>query len=232
MARGEWTQLDGQYNYPTAMAALGDRLYVAEAGKIWRVDASGDYAAISDDEWRSRFLVSVAGSILSFEESGRLYRIDPRDASYTELDGGWDGALAATAGGDAAYAISKSGTLYRVEPSDGSYTEFDGDYRGTTVLVAAGGGLITIDEAGGMYHVVPRDGTFEKLDDSWQNSTCGAGDDHSLFVAAAKALYSVDPRTGVYERLGEDPWNSKMMALMGGALFTIEPNGGLYRVTL
>src|SRR4051812_47004766 len=111
--RGEWKELDGTWTNPTAATALGDRLYIAEGGSIWRVDDTGAYEAIGEDEWRSRFLVGVSGMLVSVEPGGSMYRIDPDTGAWTALDGDWSNTIAACAGGDYVYLVERSGTLYR-----------------------------------------------------------------------------------------------------------------------
>jgi hypothetical protein len=231
MARGEWTQLSGEWANPTAMTALGDRLYITE-GTLYRVDSTGGYEALGDDEWRSRWVLAAAGWLVTIEESGAMYRVDPKDGSWVQLESSWGTTIAATAGGDSIFVISRSGMLYRVQPSDGSYQEIEGEFADTQLLVAAGGALVSIEPNGRMYRISAKDGTWEQYDDSWHHCRAAAGDDHTLYVVSGDQLWAMDVKTGTYEQIGTDSWGSRLLAVMGGALYSLEPDGRLYRVEL
>jgi hypothetical protein len=170
--------------------------------------------------------------ITAIEPNGGMYRVEPADGTWTQLEGDWQHVTAATGGGDAVYVVERSGTLYRAEPSTGAYREIEGDFRDSTMLVAAGDALITVDGNGRMYRVSAHEGAWQPLEDSWTHCRAAAGDAQSLYVVSGETLYAVDPRTGTYAALGEDPWSSKHLALMGGSLFSLEPDGGLYRIAL
>lgn len=232
MTRGDWKQLDSTWATVTAATALGDRVYAASDGGLYRVDADGDYEALSDDEWRSSYLVGVAGYLVSIEPNGGMYRVDPKDGAYTELEGNWQSVIAATAGGDFVFVIEKSGTLYRVSPADGSYLELNDGFVSTAILTAAAGTLVTIDDSGAMCRVSPKDGTWVEVDQTWSNTRAAAGDDRAAYLVSGEGLYALDPHTGDYEELTNATWASQHLVVMGGHLFSFEPGGGLYRIEL
>lgn len=216
----------------TAATSLGDRIYAASDGGLYRVDADGEYEAISDDEWRSSFLVGVAGYLVSIEPNGGMYRVDPKDGAYSELEGNWQSVIVATAGGDFVFAIEKSGTLYRISPADGSYVELNDGFTTTTCLTAAAGTLVTVDSAGTLCRVSPKDGAWEEVDHTWANSRTAAGDDRAAYVACGEGIYAVDPHAGTFEELTDTTWGSRHLVAMGGRLFSFEASGGLYRIDL
>jgi hypothetical protein len=232
MTRGDWQQLTSGWEHAHSMTALGSQLYVADTHTLYRVDDAGEYEAVGDDTWQPRFLVGVSGYLLDIEPGGALYRIDPRDTSYEQLDGTWQDVELACAGGDWLYVIDSRGTLYRVSPADGSYTELEGGWSGTTALTAAAGCLVAITDGGTMYRVNPKDGSYEELPDSWRDTGAAAGDDHRAYVRCATTLYQVDPSDGSYEHLTDTTWQSRLLAVAGSSLFTIEPGGTMYRISL
>lgn len=232
MTRGDWKQLDSTWNDVSAATSVADRIYAVAQGGLYRVDADGGYDVVSDDEWRSTWMVGVAGYLVSIEPNGGMYRVDPRDGSFAELDGNWQSTIAATAGGDYVYVIEKSGTLYRVSPADGSYTELNDGFTATTCLTAAAGTLVLIDAAGTLCRVSPKDGSWEDVDHTWANSRTAAGDDQRAYVASGEGLYAVDPHTGSYEELTDTTWGPRHLVTMGGRLFSFEGAGGLYRIEL
>lgn len=231
MTRGEWTQLASSWPHLTAAAAVGDRVFAACDGAIWRIDDAGGYEQLGDDEWRSRFLVGVANHLVAIEPGGGMFRIDPVTGSWVQLDGDWSTVIAATAGGDAIFVVERSGSLYRVEPADGSYHLLGDGFESTAALAAAAGMLVSIEGAA-MYRISPKDATSELVDTAWADTRTLAGDDRAVYAACGEALYAVDPRDGSYENLGDGVWTTQRMVVMGGALYTFEGGGDLYRVEL
>jgi len=232
MARGDWTQLDGTWERLAALTAVGDRMYAVCDGSLWRIDESGGYEQVGDDEWRARFLIGVSGFLIAIEPDGRMYRLDPRDASYVELDGAWDTTIAACAGGDAVFVIERAGALYRVEPADGSYHQLGDGYENTVAMAAAAGALVTFESHGAMYRTGPKDGSWEHVGDGWANLRAAAGDDRAAYAACGDTLYSVDVQDGGYEGLTDTTWASTHLVVMNGGLYAVEPTGGLYRIEL
>jgi len=232
MARGDWKQLDGTWERLGAVTSLGDRLYAICDGALWRIDETGAYEQLGDDEWRSSFLIGVAGYLVSIEPNGAMYRVDPHDASYVELEGDWSSTIAACAGGDAVFVIERSGTLYRVEPADASYHALGDGYEHTSALAAASGALVTFDKAGAMYRISPKDGSWDHVSDGWAGLRAAAGDDRAAYGACGDTLYAVGVQDGSYEGLTDTTWASTHLTVMGGALYAFEPTGGVYRIEL
>ena len=232
MARGDWKQLGDSWERLGTVTALHDGLYAACDAAIWKIDDTGAYTQLGDDEWRTRFLIGVAGHLVAIEPDGRIYRIDPRDASYVELDGSWDGAIAACAGGDAVFVIDRAGDLYRVEPADGSYHQLGDGYEDTIGLTAAGGALVTFDAGGAMFRISAKDGSWDRVANGWAGLRAAAGDDRAAYGACGDTLYAVDVQTGDYEGLTDTTWASTHLVVRDGALLVFEPSGGLYRIEL
>lgn len=229
--RGSWTNLGGTWGNVAAAATLGDRVYAAAGGLLWRVDRDGACDAVGDEEWHPRFLVGVAGYVVSIEPGGGMYRIDPTDGSSVELDGDWSATIAACAGGDAIFVIERSGTLFRVEPADGSYHAIADGFDAAQLVTAAGGALLTV-EHDGLYRISPKTGAWELLSSGWHGVGALAGEPRAAYLACAGSLYAVDPQDGTHEPLTDTSWGGGPMAVMGGRLFVFDPDGHLYRIDL
>jgi hypothetical protein len=232
MARGDWTELDSTWPHLDAATGLVDHLYAASDGALWRIDATGAYQQVGDEEWRPHQLVGVAGHLVALDRGGALYRVDPADGSWVQLDGDWSSAIAMTAGGDAVFVIERSGSLYRVEVADGSYHHLGDGFERTVAFAAAAGGLVTIEGDGTMYRVSARDAEATLVDTAWAGTRALAGDDHRLYAQTGESLYAVDPGDGAYEPIGEGTWNTRILVVLGGALHAFEQAGSLYRVQL
>jgi len=230
MTRGQWHELESTWDAPAA-TALDQHLYIAEGGSIFRCDRWGAYETMSED-WSPRFLVGVAGSLVTIETGGEMYRIAPGDGRWDPLDDSWSDAIAATAAGDYVYVVERSGHLYRVAPGDGSYVQIGDDHRDVTCMTAAAGHLITFESTGCMYRVSPRTGAWEEIDDDWRNVRCVASDGKLVYAAVGETIFSIDPADGRFEGLNDTYWNTRHLVGTPDALYAIERDGGLWRIEL
>lgn len=231
MTRGDVTQLDGTWNLVTAMTGLGDTLYVTSEHALYRVDARG-YEAIGDDTWDSAHLVGVDGALIAIEPGGGMYRIDPADGTWRQLEGDWSAATHAAGRGDALYVIERSGTLYRVDPTTGGHRELDAGYESTIAFTAAGDTLIALDGEGVIHRVSLEDGSWAALPETWGGAILAAGDGRRCYLASRDTFHDVDPATGVGEPLLDTPWRKVRMAVAGTGLYVLAEPGLMYRIDL
>ncbi len=214
------------------MTGLGGALYIASNSAIYQVDRNGEYQTVGNDTWSSKHLVGVAGVLISIEPGGGMFRLDPATREYRELEGDWSSTIAATAHDGALYVIDRGGALYRVSPGDGSYTQLEGGFASTACLTAAGDALLTIEQSGSMYRVSTADGTWSRLDETWAGARAAAGDATTAYVASGESMFTVDPTDGTYADFTDTTWTTRLLAVAGPALYSLESGGALYRIEL
>jgi outer membrane protein assembly factor BamB len=66
--------------------------------------------------------------------------------------------------------------------------------------------------------------------DSWAGSTAAACIRGEIFVVNGQVLYALNVAAGTYRRASEEAWSTRFMVSDGRSLYTIEEDGGLYRV--
>lgn len=67
-------------------------------------------------------------------------------------------------------------------------------------------------------------------DQTWEGTTAMACHGNKLYAVQSEQLFELDPASKKCRRLGEDRWSSLFMVSDGKSLYTIEGDGGLYRV--
>jgi hypothetical protein len=106
----------------SAAAALADKLYVVDSGRLYEVShRDGSRRIVGNDRWQNTAAMGAAGGYLYLVCDNRLYEVDPR----TEKRRGvgipeWANTKAIVMVGDKLHIVS-NGWVYRVNPTDGSY---------------------------------------------------------------------------------------------------------------
>jgi hypothetical protein len=86
---GGFQRLDRDWSTVRAACAVGAEL-VAAAGHLFVIEPGGaGWHQLSEAEFEPKLLLGDGESLYSVEENGSLYRIDPRDGSWEQLDGSW-----------------------------------------------------------------------------------------------------------------------------------------------
>lgn len=81
-----YDEISDGWGEATAMAALGDKLYIIDRGTLYQVDASGEQSELNDG-WDEATHMTAMGGALWIIDRGTLYRVDPASAGD---DDDWD----------------------------------------------------------------------------------------------------------------------------------------------
>ena len=106
----------------SAAAALADRLYVVDSGRLYEVNpADGSRRIVGEDRWQNTAAMGAAGGYLYLVCDNQLYEVDPKTEKRRRVGiPGWANTKAIVAVGDKLHIVS-NGWLHRVNPGDGSY---------------------------------------------------------------------------------------------------------------
>jgi hypothetical protein len=71
-----YQEIRSGWDNATAMASLGDKIYIIDNGTLYAVDAEGEYTEVSSG-WSGATLLTVMNGSLWVIHSGTLYRVEP-----------------------------------------------------------------------------------------------------------------------------------------------------------
>jgi hypothetical protein len=105
----------------SAAAALADRLYVVDSGRLYEVSATdGSRRSVGNDNWQNTAAMAAAGNYLYLVCDNQLYEVDPKTGARRSVGKpDWESTKAIVTVGDKLYIVS-NGWLHRVNPKDGS----------------------------------------------------------------------------------------------------------------
>jgi hypothetical protein len=221
----EWRRIGEPCAFDGAqgMAWHDGALFIVDRGTLYRLTSDGDAQRLGDAQWNTRQLVSAGGALLSFEETGGLYRVLP--------DGDWEpiaeaGAFvhlhAATALGDDSYAAD-GGSVYKLRAP---FTEAEPVAEWPARLVAATGNVVAAVSDESLYLL---DGT--RLPVELTDIHAVAGWQKRLWIQAGGGFYVVHPLEAMCENVESDGvWNTRFL-VGGDALYALEDSGSLYALS-
>jgi len=105
----------------SAAAALADRLYVVDGGRLYEVNPDdGSRQSVGEDRWQNTAAMAAAGNFLYLVCDSQLYEVDSKTGARRSVGKpDWESTKAILAVGDKLYIVSNS-WLHRVNPKDGS----------------------------------------------------------------------------------------------------------------
>ena len=105
----------------SAAAALADRLYVVDSGRLYEVNPDGgSRRSVGDDRWQNTPAMAAAGNYLYLVSDNQLYEVDPKTGARRSVGKpDWESTKAIVTVSDKLYIVS-NGWLHRVNPKDGS----------------------------------------------------------------------------------------------------------------
>jgi hypothetical protein len=209
------------------------RLFVVANTTMYVVDPhDGSCQTYGSESWKSAFLISAGGRLLSLEETGTLYEVT--EAGYTLIEGDWRNTTALVTKGDAFFTVS-NGTLYKVDPQTAEYLTVGSDSWKPRFLLTLGGKLFSVEESGTLYSIDPWTGEYQALAGDWRNATCGAVVDGALCILASGTWYRVDPATGEDTAIEMDTsWDTVAAIPFADQRFMLcfERSGSLWKFSL
>ena len=146
---GGFQRLDRDWSTVRAACAVGAEL-VAAAGHLFVIEPGGaGWHQLSEAEFEPKLLLGDGESLYSVEENGSLYRIDPRDGSWEQLDGSWGDVCAGAARKGGIFLATESGTLYVI--GKGGWAPIaEGAPPGCRFLFLTGPRLYALEHDGGL----------------------------------------------------------------------------------
>jgi hypothetical protein len=140
------------------------------------------------------------------------------------------GARGAVTLGDAIFVCGEDGRLWRMSRTGASAEPVGDGERRTRLLAAARGQLYAFDEGGPLFAIDPASAAAQRLDGDFLEIHVAAGSGDELYVSG-EGLFAVGP-SGERSAIGEATWNPRILLPDGESLFSVEENGGLYRIAL
>jgi len=236
MTAGAYREV-GEHRWPdvTAMAGLGDLLYLVSRRGLYQLDpATASYRPMGDEVWDVNWLAGAAGALFAIDESGTMFRIDPADGSYRELGehATWARAQAIAGSAEALYVVDGTG-LYAVVLDTGGYQQIGGEPWEPLAMVATPE-LHVINEDGTLYRIAVPDGEWEVIGDDrdWAGAAAVATAGGRIYVVVNEHLYQVDPASGEHGAVSEENWDVTHLAAARGRLYARTPDDRLYEIDL
>lgn len=230
MAQGDWRELEKSVDlsHATAATVLGDTVYVVNGGRLYSMNVTtGACLPLGSEAWDTCHMAAACNRLITLEEDGSLYRVDPRTGRSQKVGFGWEHATAAAGLGNRLYAVA-GGTLYVVNPEDGSFEAVCKDTVCTDLLATVGHQLVCVDDGGMMVRVDPATGAHRELESGWVDALALAGNQECIYAVADGSLFTVDPETGSFEQLGEQVWNSRFLLCVGHHVVSLEESGRVF----
>lgn len=226
MARGDYTELTGNWEGATVAVASGDRIYIAANGLLLALDPETDTHEELPGEWSLRGLVPIGESFLGFDGGGALFRME-RSGSWQGLDQTFEDLRVAVGADGKAFAVGES-LLYEVDLQGKSRL-----LRGSWDPAAAGsvGKAIYFAQTDGeLFRLDPKTGDYKQLEGTFVTPTAMTGHtDGRLYLISDNALYDIDPATGSHERLSGG-WEVAHLVSCGTKLYAFATSGTLYAI--
>ena len=228
---------DDDWRSASAAAVHGGELYAVRDGRLWIVDLrDGGGRALGDQRWSSRWLLSAGApglrSLLSIEEDGALWRIDPAPGTRQRLAGDWRGTTAACAQGDHFWACA-GGKLYRADPGSGAWQVLaSSEPWRSRLLLSVGARIYSLEQGGTLFALDTTTGDYRAFQGDWSGCAAGAAANGRLQLLCAGLWNDVDPLDGRWTEL--DPgtvWRTRLAVPSpdGRGLLCFDADGSLYR---
>jgi hypothetical protein len=106
----------------SAAAALADRLYLVDSGRLYEVNpADGSRRSVGNDNWQNTAAMAATGKYLYLVSDSQLYEVDPKTGVRRSMGKpDWTNTQVIVTSGGKLY-IASNGWLHQVNPSDGSH---------------------------------------------------------------------------------------------------------------
>jgi hypothetical protein len=224
MARGDYTELSGNWEGATVATASGDRLYVGVNGLLIKIDPATDTHEELPGDWTLRGLVPIGESFLGFDGGGALFRME-RSGSWVGLDQTFEDLRVAVGAGTKAFAVGES-LLYELD-LEGKMRHLRGSWD-PAAAGSVGSKVFFAQNDGELFRLDPKTGDYEQLEGTYVTPTAMTGHtDGRLYLISDNALYDIDPATGEHERLSGG-WELSHLVSCGTKLYAFATSGALY----
>jgi hypothetical protein len=156
---GGFARLDRDWSTVRAACAVGpfsgephdEIMLVAAAGHLFVIEPGGaGWHQLGEAEYDPKLLLGDGESLYSVEENGSLYRIDPKDGSWEQLDGSWGDVCAGAARKGGIFLATESGTLYVVGKGGAWAPVAEGAPPAAKFLFLTGRRLYALEGDGGL----------------------------------------------------------------------------------
>jgi hypothetical protein len=93
----EWDSLGTGWEATEAITAMDGYVYIAQGGKLWKIDADSGAKTILTSEWGGTVAMTNYNGFIYSVQSGKLWRTDPATGLSVVLSSGWDHVQTMTA---------------------------------------------------------------------------------------------------------------------------------------
>lgn len=226
MARGDYTELTGNWEGASVAVARGDRIYIAANGLLFVLDPEADTYEQLPGEWTLRGLVPIGESFLGFDGGGALFRME-RSGAWEGLDQTFEDLRVVVGADGKAYAVGAS-LLYELD-LDGNSRLIEGSWD-PACAGSVGTAVFFAQHDGDLFRLDPKTGDYQQLAGTFVTPTAMTGHaDGRLYLISDNALYDVDPATGSHERLSEG-WVVSHLVSCGTKLYAFATSGAVYAI--
>ena len=185
------------------------------------------------------FASATNGTLLTIEQSGKLYKTDPVTAVWSQISAtSYANTVLMFAGGKNVFTIEKDGTLYRTNPESGDWVLLGniGEWAKTIAGVAVYGYLYTVKANGILYATNVNTGIWHQVGKAEFGNTKYLFDANGKLFSIEKdgSLYEISQSDGSRKKTGvSGAWVETIAGTtMNGKLYTIENDGSLFETDL
>lgn len=196
--------------------------------------AAGAFA-FDVDFSRTMALAVVGNNLYTIDQRGSLFRTDLATGKSVQIGGpDFGNALQMFAAGGALFTLDRDGNLYRINPVDGAWSLIGkaGNRRRARFGTGAGDKGYVIESQGEIFEVDPASGGWRPITEpDFIGTRYFLGDKQSLYtIDGFGDIRAVSLTNGASRRVGNsNDWvNTKLAAVLGGKIYTIETDGALY----
>ncbi|MEZ5941168.1 MAG: hypothetical protein R3C18_07240 [Planctomycetaceae bacterium] len=228
-----WISGPAEWNGTQGMAAIGNNVYVIQAGHLHRVNPqNGSYQRLGGRVWEGTQGMVAHGGKLYVIQAGFLHRVNPEDGTWVVLGGCvWKGDVHMASLGDSLYVVENS-RLHRVRPSDGKWTVLGNAVWQNAEGIAALGKRLFIVQAGRLHEIInlSTGEWIHRGTADWSETEGMAALGSHLYIVQNKHLHRVKPN-GEFVLLGGPVWEGTQgMTGHDGRLY-VSQIGVFHRVT-
>jgi hypothetical protein len=220
----------------TTASFTPEELYIAKNNALYAVDATtGSSYALNPDMPYMPVMASIGGFIYGVLNDN-LYKIDPSTGVFTNIDNGWTGVEALTAGriGFVNYIFGvQGGQIWRFNLSTNTSASISDTGWGGTQGMTFGGGHLFIVHGDVLYKVNGSTGAYSVLEPSgWNGVKAMTFYNGYMYAVWGNQLWRTNPNGSGSVAVSYTFSFTNEMTTYGGNLYLVEGWGGDFIVSL
>ncbi|MBT1700159.1 hypothetical protein KK083_24940 [Fulvivirgaceae bacterium PWU4] len=220
----------------TTASYVPEELYIAKNNALYAVDAStGSSYALNPDMPYMPVMASIGGYIYGVLNDN-LYKIDPTTGVFTNIDYGWTGVEALTAGrvGLVNYVFGvQGGQIWRFNLSNNTSASISDNGWGGTQGMTFGGGYLFIVHGDVLYKMNASTGAYSVLEPSgWDGVKAMTFYNGYMYAVWGNQLWRTNPNGSGSVAVGYTSSFTNEMTTYGDNLYAVEGLGGDFVVSL